>query len=717
MSHPLGLENTAQLTLPELLRVGCDRTPNPRAFNQWTDQGWQSLSNQAFQTAAQEIAQGLRILMPDALATEPPRVALLMHSDLDFCLVDMGGLLAHWVTVPIDLTETCDHVVFILKHTAARVLVISDLDLLAQMTPYLWDTPDLEQVIVATVPPDWAQRQRELLTASMGDTIPAADPGSQVACLHIPLFLCHGRLERPCPQVPPCIQVRSLAELRQLGRQHPSPLPPSSQLDPHTLATLIYTPSATGELHGVMLSHGNLAANALAAFASFPDLRWGQQEVALSFLPLTHIFARVLLYGHLYYGHSLYLSTPHRVMKHLPEVRPTVFATVPLLLDKIHSKIEEQVHRPLPERPDSEIAQLWGSLHVLGLIWAWATLVAWWQQFSQRVLIWVTRLAEQFEIGSPQSLWQQAQRVVADLLVYWRWRRLFGGRLRYLLTGGAALNPRLANFFGAAGLPVFQGYGLTESCVVSFNRRGQNRAGTVGLPIPGADIRIVADGELWVRSPYTLLGYYRNPEATAQVLTAEGWLRTGDRAEITAAGFLKIIGCKKSLFKLSTGKYVTPLPLETRVQASPLVAQAIAVGAQRKFCAMLIFPHREALAQRAHRLGLEHRFESLLRHPQVLAWYQALVDQANHSLAPWSTVKQFRLVDAVLTVENQLLHGDGTLNRDRIYTVFAADIEALYASRPRRAALRPSTAEVAPDSSPLPIPVPYASPPPSIDLL
>lgn len=584
-------------TLPSLLDEACDRAPNSHAFNQWTEKGWQHLSNQGFRTTAEEVALGFL----DLGLEKGDRVALLMHSDVNFCIADMACLLAKLIDVPIDLTQTLENIVFILQHTAAKALIISNLDLLYQVVPYLWGTPELKAVIVAS--------------------------------------------EQSCLEFPQGVQVFSLSEIRgrrqtQISQSQRQQL--RSLLAAQDLATIIYIPGATGKPQGVMLTHENLSANTLAMFTGLSNLELGPKEVILSFLPLTHVFARVLLYGHINYGHSIYFTIPNRVVKHLTEVQPTIFATVPLLLDKVYSKILEKG--------------------------------------SKRVnLAGVVKLAQRYKLGQPPRGRYALMLSLADRLVFSQCRNLLGGRLKYLLCGGAALKAEIANLFAAAGITILQGYGLTEtSSAVACNRGQFNRAGTVGVPLAGVEIAIADDGEILVRGAYVTQGYYKNPDATRQALDANGWFHTGDIGEFTADGFLKITDLKKSQFKLSTGKYVTAQPLENKLEQSPLVTKALVVGAERKFCAMLIFPNLDTLHRQAQIMGLNLPTKGLLKHPCILALYQSLVDEANCHLPNCSTVKRFQLINATLTVENGLLAPTGEVRRVGVVEVFAKEIDALY---------------------------------------
>ncbi|MFE4107662.1 AMP-dependent synthetase/ligase [Almyronema epifaneia] len=648
--------------LPTLLDQACDRFPNALAFNHWHNRRWQSMSNNDFRAAAAAIALGLL----DMGLQPGDRVALMMSGDVAFCLADMGCLLAGLVNVPIDLTQTIENVIYSLKHAEVSALIVSNTELLEQVAAYLAQVPSLRSVVVgeglektrgqgdAGTRGHAVGAYRDMPTADQ----PTAEklvqtnisPQPPEDCLQLPQFL-H---ELPLPPsrlaaLPERVQLLSLDQVRSRGQAHRSPERINdlkAAIAPSDLATILYIASDSHRPKGVMLTHESIAANVIAAFSSYPDLGYGAEEVALIFLPLTHIFARVFLYGHMAYGHSVYFSDANHVVKHLRTVKPTIMITVPRLIEKTYERICDRGQR-------------------LG-------------KFDRTVFNWALQLAHRYELGTVPSRLYRLQLKLADRLVFAKWRAAFGDRLKALISGGAALKAELANVFSAAGIPVLQGYGLTEtSAVLCYNRGNYNRAGTVGVPIAGVEIDLATDGEILVKSPFVMQGYYRDPVATERVLQ-QGWLYTGDLGEITPEGFLKITGVKKPLFKLSTGKYVSSLPLEQDLARSPLVEQAIAVGANHKFCSMLIFPNLAALHQEAAAMGLSLPTEALLQHACITARYQALIDAANCHLPYWSTVRKFALVNAVLTLENGCLNPDGSLNRVAVLKEFAPVIAALY---------------------------------------
>lgn len=600
-------------TLPSLLQEANRHRSNPQAFHQATETGWKSFSSQDFQTTAEGVALGLLNLG----LKSGDRVAFLIQSDVNFCIVDFGCLIAHLIDVPIDLTQTIENIVFVLQHSEAKVLFVANAAVWEQLEPYLQDVPQLQFAIFI----DQAR--------------PQPDPTQRIQTLTIDEI---------------CVPVQEL-ELQGLY----------DAIAPSDIATIVYIPSETGDLQGVMLTHENLSANALASFSGL-DLEWGDGETVLSFLPLTHVFARSLIYGHIYYGHCVYFSHPNRVMKHLQEIRPTILASVPLLLEKIYSRSLERINKSN-------------------------------SVYERSLLNWALMLAKQYPLGrKPNDLFKLWLKM-ADWLLLGQWRSMFGGRMKYLLSGGASLRAELATVFSAAGIPVLQGYGLTQtSSVICHNREPFNRAGTVGVPMAGTEIALAEDDEILMRGPYLMAGYYKNPEANDRDIDADGWFHTGDLGTFSDDGFLTITGTKKALFKLSTGKYIAPAMIEERLKQSPFIQGAIAVGADRKFCAALLVPNRDALHQHALTFGVDFSTQNLLEHPCIVQLYQAIVETANCHLPYWAMVKRFRVLD--LDLEPELLNDLDQPKRRAIAQRFAEEIEALYAEGHKKLT-RPSSEDMA----------------------
>ncbi len=583
-------------TLPSLLDEACERNPNPKAFNQRTSDGWASLSTEAFRKEAEELAAGFV-----ELGLRPgDRVAFYTHSDLSFCLSDMACLTVGLVSVPIYLTHGEKAIRHILNESGAKVLVVSDELLLDELEPLLEACEALKAVVV------YAGSERE----AVGE---------------LPVYSAHA--------------------LRELGRA-PSESATFATLKasvaPSALATIIYTSGTTGLPKGVMLTHENISANAIAAFSGMKALGRGEQETALSFLPLTHIFARTLQYGLMHYGISVFYSDPERIREDFRAVRPTLFAAVPRVLEKAFERILE-VGRSL-------------------------------SGVKRRLFDWALALAERYDVERPPSGLEQFKLRLADKLVLSKWREALGGRVRYVIVGGAALRPELVNLFGAAGIQVLQGYGLTEtSPIISYNRPGRNKPGTVGELLPGVEVKLADDGEILTRGPHVMQGYYRNEEATKAAFTEDGWFKTGDLGKMTDDGYLVITGRKKNLFKLSTGKFVMPQPLEQALESEALVDHALVVGEGEKFCAALLFVNPEALAAHTSKAG-----KAALEAPEVQQTLKEAVVKANRELPAWSRVKRAAVVVGELTVANEALTPTLKLRRQAVQVRYQPYLGALY---------------------------------------
>ncbi len=600
-------------TLPDLLYDTVARTSNPAFLNQRTADGWLSYSVSRFRDEAEEIALGL---LASGLAPGD-RVAFLMESDLYFALADMGCALAGLVSVPIYLTHTDDAVRYVTTHAGAKAIIVSGEDEVRRVAGMIEET-DLTLVVAVEMP----------------------------AVL---------------PAMPENVRLVALDALRETGRaRHTDDAIAAlrDKLDPHDLVTIIYTSGTTGTPKGVMLSHENISFDGVAAISGLGDDYDGDREVGLSFLPMTHIFQRTMHYCYVAYGTSTYFCTPEDVGAMLREVRPTTFATVPRVLEKVYAGLLEKAET------------LTG---VRGALMRWAI-----------------GLARRYEVGHTPTGLYAAQMALADKLVFTKWREALGGRVKNIIVGGAALSPEIANILGAARIPCLQGYGLTEtSPVITFNRPGRNRAGTVGEPLAGVEVTIADDGEILTRGPHVMLGYYRDEEKTAETIDADGWLHTGDIGEFTPEGRLVITDRKKDLFKLSTGKYVMPQPLESRLTAEPLIEQAVVVGNGHKYTTALVFPDQDALRVFARRAGLDATgpLDALLREKAVVARYQELIDRANEGMDAWSTIKYFRLVPDHLTIENGLLTPKLSVRRALVRKKFEAEIDALYKETERKHAV------------------------------
>ena len=392
---------------------------------------------------------------------------------------------------------------------------------------------------------------------------------------------------------------------------------------PQDLATIIYTSGTTGEPKGVMLTHSNLVSNLID---SSGHLSFSEEDIALSVLPLSHVLERLAMYMYIYHGMSVYYAESlEKVGENFREVRPSVFVGVPRLFEKIYQRIKER-------------ASAEGKMKAGILAWA----------------VNVGRLYARLELNRqhiPRFL--AFKHRLASRLVFSKWRAGMGGRIRLFVSGGAALSEEIGYIFAGAGLPIVQGYGLTEtSPVISAGTLEENRIGTVGRPIRNVEVRIAEDGEIETRGPNIMLGYYNKPEETRAVFTDDGWFKTGDIGTLDEDGFLRITDRKKELFKTSGGKYIAPQPIEQLIKGSRFVNQVILVGNGRKFPSALIVPDWEQLQSYAQLKGLEARTPAdLIKHPRIIDLFERQVSSHTQELAQFEKVKRIALLERELTIE------------------------------------------------------------------
>lgn len=424
----------------------------------------------------------------------------------------------------------------------------------------------------------------------------------------------------------------------------------AGEVTPDQLATIIYTSGTTGEPKGVMLSHSNLSSNA-NDFGG--DFSLSPSDVGLSLLPLAHVYERTIDYGYFFHGVSVaYVEQMETAAEALLEVRPTMVAAVPRFYEKIYANIIETGHRVGGVREK---------------IFNWALRVAAqsvpWRAYGKRVPV-GTRLQ-----------WH-----LADVLVYSKIGRGVGGRIRVFSAGGAPLAPELTEFFWSINLPVYQGYGLTEtSPVVTANSPKENRVGTVGRPIPHVEVKIAEDGEVLVKGPCVMQGYYRKPDDTRGAFTSDGWFCTGDIGRLDNGGFLIITDRKKELLKTAGGKFVAPAPIENLLKTSPYISNAIVVGDRRKFVSVLIVPNFAAIEAAARKAG--HDLHS--RPASSDGWLRDLLatemEKLTCSLAQYEKPKRFAILEQDFTYANGLLTYTLKLKRRAIEQQYRDVIERIYA--------------------------------------
>jgi long-chain acyl-CoA synthetase len=450
--------------------------------------------------------------------------------------------------------------------------------------------------------------------------------------------------------------VLPFEELIACGRsalaRHPGWREHALRATPDDLATLIYTSGTTGDPKGVMLTHGNIASNVTTCVGLFD---FGQGDESLSFLPLSHIFER--MFGHYSMFHAgvviNYAGSIDTVASDMQELRPTMMASVPRLYEKIYSRVLDSVRAsPAPRRR----------------IFAWA------RQVGET---WVDRRLS----GAPIPSTLACQRWLADRLVFAKLRARTGGRIRFFISGGAPLSPEIARFFFAAGMPILEGYGLTEtSPVMAVNTFGQTKLGTVGRPIPGVEVRIAPDGEIITRGPNVMRGYWGKPEATAEAVDPDGWFHTGDIGLLDAEGYLRITDRKKDLIVTAGGKNIAPQPIENLAKSSKYVSNAVMLGDRRPFPIMLLVPNPEPLKGWAARHGLPaDDMERLLMMDEVQAKLEREVRRMLRDLAQFEMPKKFLMLARDFSVEGGELTPTLKVRRRIVEERHRGAIEALYA--------------------------------------
>lgn len=424
--------------------------------------------------------------------------------------------------------------------------------------------------------------------------------------------------------------------------------PVADKITYEDLATIIYTSGTTGTPKGVMLSHRNILSNVMSSMPCFPP---GEEMRSLSFLPLNHIFERMVTYLYLFRGTSIYYAESlETIGENLKEVKPHMFTTVPRLLEKVYDKIMQKGN------------ELTGT--------------------KKKLFFWAHSLAEKFEINKDLGAWYNFKLALANKLIFSKWREGLGNEIKCIVTGGAACQVRLIRIFTAAKITIMEGYGLTEtSPVVAVNRYEESgRAfGTVGPLINEVEVKIAEDGEILCKGPNIMMGYYKRPNLTAEVIH-DGWFSTGDIGTLTENNFLKITDRKKELFKTSGGKYVAPLPIENKLKESPFIEQVMLVGADKKFVSALIVPSFPNLFDWCRKNGVavsDH--EEVLRNPKVIELFKELVESFNKFFNHVEQVKKFELLPNEWSVDTGEMTPKLSLKRKVVMEKYRDAIERIYA--------------------------------------
>jgi long-chain acyl-CoA synthetase len=591
-------------TLPSRFLNAIDSRPNPRAqMFRHADSTWESIASAEL---LRRVA-GLSMALVELGVKPGDRVGLFAANrpewhTTDFAISGSGG-----VTVPIYFNESPDRLTYILKHSGARAIIVCGPEQLRKLTECRAQLPELEHVIVADadadgdVPADFLRY--ETLIASAG--------GAEIAAYRLR----------------------------------------AAQVLPGQLCTIIYTSGTTGEPKGVMLTHNNLSSNVTDSCATF-DFQ-PATDVALSFLPLAHVYGRMLDYIYIFSGVTVaYVEAPDLVPQALLEMRPSVIAAVPRFFEKIYARLMEQGSK---------------ATGVKRKLFDWAIDVA------RRAAPW--RAAA--KSASPALRLQWA---IADKIIYKKIRAGTGGKLRMVFSGGAPLSKDLAEFFWSIGIPIYQGYGLTETSPILTSNYPANRVGSSGKPIPNVLIRIADDGEILAKGPCVMQGYYKNTDATREAIFADSWFHTGDIGYLDSDNYLFITDRKKDLIKTAGGKFVAPQPIENALKTSPYILNAMIVGDQRRFVVALIVPNATTVSAKMAEQGI--RFAShkeMAEHSAVRSLIESEVKRLTAHLAQWETIKRFALLPEDFTFDNGSLTFTLKLKRRVVEQQYREAIDKLYA--------------------------------------
>ncbi|MEJ2084667.1 MAG: long-chain fatty acid--CoA ligase [Acidobacteriota bacterium] len=585
-------------TLSELFLVATGHDL-PDCLRHKVGDSWRSVSSQELADRVRRLSAALGSLG----VRRGDRVALMAENGVHWPTVDFATLCIGAVTVPIYPTLTADQAAFVANDCGARVLFVDGKERLDAM---LGERDSLPQV--------------ETFVLIGGDS---ADPSIKT-------------LDSMIENSEPMPAAEFEAEARKA--------------QPDDLATFIYTSGTTGKPKGVMLTHNNLASNAQAALAR-SELQKGW--VALSFLPLSHVFERTVDYVYFLQGVSIaYAESVQVVAQNLLEINPHTFVSVPRVYEKVLAKVHESVAASSP--------------------------------LKQKIFAWAEEIAAQALPYRLRREWPPGllgvQLKVADALVFSKLRSRFGTRFRYAVSGGAPLAADLAKFFWGAGLEIYEGYGLSEtSPVLTVNAPFMVKMGTVGTVVEGTELKIAEDGEILARGPQIMRGYYNLPDATAEAIDGDGWFHTGDIGEIDADGYLKITDRKKEIIVNAYGKNVAPAPIENALKASRFIEQAVVIGDQRKFLAALLVPNFEALKSWAAQKGLsEEDPPALLDMPDVRQLFASEVETVNNKLARYERVRTWELLPTEFTIETGELTPTQKVKRRVIDKKYIDVIDQMY---------------------------------------
>lgn len=555
---------------------------------------WEPTSTASFIKQAEAFASGLLEL--DLKAGD--KIALISNNRPEWHIVDLGILLAGMISVPIYPTINAEDYEFIMNDAGVKLCFLSDQEIHSKVSAIFDQVSTLKK------------------------------------CFSF-------------DQLADCEKWEAVKKLGE-GKNQSKLKEIQAAVKEEDLATLIYTSGTTGRPKGVMLTHKNLVSNAVACRERLPV---GSDAKSLSFLPLCHVYERMVCYLYIYTGTSIYYAeSMDTIGDNLREVKPDVFTAVPRLLEKVYDKI---------------IAK---GQDLTGI--------------KRALFFWAIEVAKDFDIPNNKGAWFNFKLKIANKLIFSKWREALGGNAKAIASGAAALQPRLARIFLAAQIPVQEGYGLTEtSPVIAVNDQDNDgtRIGTVGRPIKDVKVRIANDGEIEVKGPNVMIGYYNNEAATKEVFTADGWFKTGDLGEMVEGQYLKITGRKKETFKTSGGKYIAPQLIENKMKESSFIEQIMVIGEGEKHPSAIIQPAFDFLKEWCRRKDIPYtNNEEMVKNERVFNRIMKEVDIYNEGFAQYERVKKIILVPTEWSVESEEMTPTMKVKRRVIMENYKSDIEAIY---------------------------------------
>ncbi|MGY6562388.1 MAG: AMP-dependent synthetase/ligase [Luteibaculaceae bacterium] len=580
----------------DIPRYQLEKFPQPICVGTKIDGKWVGHSTKEFLELCDQLSSGLL-----ELGIKPgDKVAIISNNRPEYNVVDIGTLQIGIIDVPIYPTISENDYAYIFNDAEIKVAFVSDAEILEKVESIKEKVPSLKHVYTFNKI-EGKQHWHEVLELAKSKGV-------------------------------------RKDEIKTLG----------DAIKADDLATLIYTSGTTGLPKGVMLSHNNIVSNSKASKKRLPVTPGAK---SLSFLPLCHIYERMIVYLYMMTGVQIhYAESMETIGDNLREVKPEVFTAVPRLLEKVYDKIIAKGN------------------DLTGI--------------KRGLFFWAVDLAEKYKLYGENGAWYEFKLSIARKLIFSKWKEALGGNTLAVASGSAALQPRLARVFLAAGIPVMEGYGLTETspvCTVNCEDNKGVMIGSVGRPIDGVQVKIAEDGEILIKGPNVMLGYYKNPEATQAVIDEEGWFHTGDIGEIVSDNFLKITDRKKEIFKTSGGKYIAPQVMENKFKESNFIEQIIVVGENKKHPAALIVPAEPFVKDWCNIKNIPFQnMEELCKSERFVSRIQEEVTKYNASFGKWEQIKKFALIPEPFSIEGGELTPTLKLRRKPIHKKYEDIIEGLF---------------------------------------